>query len=156
MKSVRFPLIILALLIAAFVVGLKWLPVSGVNGGFVFQQTATGWQKMPSPKGYLETLRVSSGGTPWALTARPSGLSRWDGAVWRYNQETDLGPEAVDFTHDFALDGEQAWMVTEKGALHWDGRQWHSDRKVTAGLGESIVAGGGEVWVIDRSGKFSH
>ncbi len=156
MKSVRLPLILLALLIAAFVVGLKCLPVSGVNGGLVFHQTATGWQKKPSPKGYMETLRVSSGGTPWALTARPSGLSRWDGAAWQYNQETDLGPEAVDFTHDFALDGEQVWMVTEKGALHWDGRQWHSDHKVTAGPGASIVAGGGEVWVIDGGGKYSH
>ena len=155
-RSLSLPLIVLAISIAIFFGLLKWLPLSGVNRVSVLRQTPSGWQKLPAPKGYLETLQVSSGGTAWAMTARPSGLSRWDGARWQFSEETDLGPDNADFTHEFTLDGEQVWMVTEKQALHWDGGRWHRDPSVTAGSGASIVTGGGEVWVIDSTAKLSH
>ena len=58
--------------------------------------------------------------------------------------------------HEFALDGEQIWMVTAKGVVHWDGRQWLNDRTVTPAQGESMVAGGGEVWIVDSMGKLWH
>jgi hypothetical protein len=47
-------------------------------------------------------------------------------------------------------------MATEKATLHWNGHRWQTDSHTTAGPGASIVAGGGEVWVIDSSGKLSH
>jgi tetratricopeptide (TPR) repeat protein len=152
-RPLRLPLTVLALLVLAFILELGWTRWRLEGGMLLFHHTPNGWQTMPAPKGFPETMRVSSGGTVWVLTLE-TGLSHWDGASWQYSP---------DFTHqtgyrsvDFALDGEQAWTPTAHGMLHWDGQQWHMDNHATARFGASIVAGGGEIWVIDSSGKLSH
>ena len=55
-----------------------------------------------------------------------------------------------------ALDGEQVWAPTQEGILHWDGQHWQLYKEASASEGAAIVAGGGQVWVIDYTGKFSH
>ena len=89
-RSLRPPSIVLVLLVAGFIVMLKFLPSIGVSAALIFHQTPNGWQKLPEPKGYLESLRVSNGGVPWALTVNPDGFSRWEGNAWRYFKESNL------------------------------------------------------------------
>jgi tetratricopeptide (TPR) repeat protein len=154
-RSLRLPLVVLAVLVAALFLEIRWLRSRAVITPSVFHQTPSGWKKMPTPNGYPISLRVSSGGTAWMLTWGPTGLSRWDGAAWQYYKDTDPGRRS-SYIREFALDGEQVWVATEQGVLDWDGQKWHSNHDVTAGYGASIVAGGGEVWIIDSSGRLSH
>lgn len=152
----RVPLTVLVVLVVAFFAEIKWMQWSAPGRLLLFHQTPNGWQKLPAPAGSTESLRVSSGGTAWVLTWGRAGLSRWDGTAWQYYKETDFGTRTSFLDREFALDGEQVWTATEQGILHWDGQKWHTDHDVTAGFGTSIVAGGGEAWVIDATGKLSH
>jgi len=57
---------------------------------------------------------------------------------------------------DLALDGEEVWALKKKGVLHWDGALWKSYSEPNTGDGASMVAGGGQVWILDFKGSFSH
>jgi tetratricopeptide (TPR) repeat protein len=155
-RLLRVPLILLALLALALYAEVKWSQSRMLGSVLMFHQTPSGWQKLPLPKGYPESLRVSSGGTVWSLTWGRAGLSRWDGTAWQYFKATDFGSPTSYVDREFALDGEQVWAATEESVLHWDGQKWHSDPSASAGYDASIAAGGGEVWMIDHSGKLSH
>lgn len=153
-RSLRVPIILLAILVVAFFLELRWTRAMTAGRVSLFHQTPGGWQKLPSPSAYPESLRVSKGGTVWTLNEPGAMLSRWDGARWQDYKDASL--RRAFRTRDIALDGEQLWAATEHGVVHWDGQRWHTDPKITAGFESSIVAGGGEVWVIDSSGKLSH
>jgi tetratricopeptide (TPR) repeat protein len=148
-RSLLAPIVVLALLVAALFLELKWAPKSAI-----FQQTKSGWQQLPPPAGYPQTLRVSSSGMVWVLSL--GRLSRWDGTAWRNYTATDFGSE-IHFTGgDFVVDSEQVWAPALEGVLHWDGERWRLRREVVTSPGASIVAGGGQVWVIDRGGTLFH
>src|SRR5260370_36171317 len=89
------------------------------------------------------------------ITWGRTGLSLCAVIAWQYYKDTDPGRRS-SYIRQFALDGDQVWVATEQGVLDWDGQKWHNNHDVTAGYGASIVAGGGEVWVIDSSGEVSH
>jgi tetratricopeptide (TPR) repeat protein len=146
------PIIVLAILAGAFFLELKWLGRSLL----IFHQTESGWKEIPAPGSYLEALQVSSSGMVWALTLGHAPLSRWDGASWRNYNSSDFGTKTNHVVAGYALDGEQVWASTREGVLHWDGQRWQCYREAAADFGASIVAGGGEVWVLDRTGKLSH
>jgi tetratricopeptide (TPR) repeat protein len=153
-RSLLVPIVLLGILVVAFFVELRWTRSMTAGRVSLFHQTPAGWQKLPAPSAYPESLRISKGGTVWTLNEPGAVLSRWDGARWQ--DYKDPGFRRVYMDRDFALDGEQLWAATELGVLHWDGQKWHTDRSITAGFESSIVAGGGEVWVIDSAGKLSH
>src|SRR5262249_11964040 len=44
----------------------------------------------------------------------------------------------------------------QEGVWNWDGETWKIHNEVLTKQGASIVAGGGEVWILDREGKLSH
>src|SRR5205814_1050553 len=134
--------------------GLKWIRPAD-DSKLIFHQTNGGWQQLPRPAGYPETLRVSRGGAVWLRTVG-GGLSRWDGAAWQRFKETNLKSKTNWMYAGLALDVEEVWAPTEEGVLHWDGKRWQSCREVPTSEGASIAAGGGEVWVIDSTGNFSH
>jgi tetratricopeptide (TPR) repeat protein len=152
-RLLRVPLVVLAVLVAAFSLEIKWTQSSVFGSMVLLHHTPSGWQTLPAPKGFPESMHVSGRGTVWVLSL-DSGLSRWDGTSWQYSP--DFTRKAGYLRRDFALDGEQAWAPTRNGILHWDGQKWRLDPDVTTGPGASIVSGGGEVWVIDLSGKLSH
>jgi hypothetical protein len=146
------PMLVLAILASSFYLELKWLGSSLL----IFHQTKNGWEQLPTPGSYPEALQVSSGGMVWAATLGRAPLSRWDGASWRHYNSSDFGTKTNHVFTGFALDGEQVWASTREGVLHWDGQRWQCYSEATANVGASIVAGGGEVWVLDRTGKLSH
>jgi len=149
------PIVALTLLAAASYLGMK-LVLPHDARKLIFHQTNDGWQQLPSAGGYPEMLRVSSRGTVWLRTWGKDGLNRWDGTAWQRYKETDLGPKNSYTDSNFVLDGEEVWAPTETGVQHWDGKRWQSYREVPVSRGASIVAAGGQVWVIDSSGNFSH
>ena len=153
LQRLRVPLSVLALLVLAFILEIRWMHASMLDGMSLHHQTLSGWQTLPAPKGLPEAMHVSGRGMVWVLTLE-TGLSRWDGTSWQYSP--DFSQKLGYLRRDFALDGEQVWAPARNGVLHWDGRNWHLDSAVTTGVGASIVAAGGEVWVIDLSGKLSH
>jgi tetratricopeptide (TPR) repeat protein len=59
-------------------------------------------------------------------------------------------------TGTFALDGEEVWQASKEGVLHFDGRDWRRYTDAAPAEAASIVAGGGEVWIIDHTGRFLH
>src|SRR5713226_3312352 len=118
------PLIVLVVLVATFLAGIKWINLRGANSNPIFHHTQTGWQQLPAPSGYPESLRVSSNGTLWVRTWGKSGMSRWDGTAWQHSKSTELGTKTSYMDSDFVLDGEQVWAPTDEGVLHWDGQRW--------------------------------
>jgi hypothetical protein len=152
--SIKAPLILLALMFVAAVVGIMWTSYRARSTNPIFRQTKNGWEQLPRPAGFPERLRISSKGTVWVLTWGRTGLSRWDGSRWRSVKVTDTKTSYID--GNFALDGEEVWAPTEHGVWHWDGQSWHSYSEVPARWGASTVAGDGQVWMVDRSGKIFH
>jgi len=155
-RSLILPLAILVILVAASFMASKWLFRKIGSEPFIYRQTATGWQKLPAPYGYPESLRVTSRGTVWLLIWGQSAFSRWNGTGWQNYTAADLGIGERMTARVLALDGEQVWTATEQGVVHFDGQTWSVDRSVTARFDAWTVAGTGEVWVIDSSGKLSH
>ena len=154
--SLKAPLILLALLFLAGNLGLRWMHSRATASNPIFHQTKSGWQQLPSPGGLPERLRVSSNGTVWVLTWGRTALSRWDGSTWHYYKDTDFGTKTTYSDGNFALDGEQVWAPAGQGILHWDGQRWQSNREVPVSRGASIVAGDGQVWVVDDTLKLHH
>lgn len=151
-----WPVIVVALLIGGYFIALKTMESQSANLHFIFHQTPSGWEKVRTPAGYPDTLRVTSGGMVWVRTWGKSALSRWDGKAWQYFSNTDFGTKTSYPDNEFALDGEELWAPTEEGVLHFDGKHWNIYKEASASEGASIVAGGGQVWVIDHTGKLSH
>ena len=153
------PAIALILLIAGETVLYSVLLRSFAGAGAsILRQTKTGWEQVPAPLGlHVRTFRISGRGTVWALgyTYKPA-LSRWDGAHWQSYRNADFGIQKHGLDGDFALDGEDLWAPTPEGMLHWNGQQWQCYREAPAGAGASVVAGDGQVWVIDETGTLSH
>jgi tetratricopeptide (TPR) repeat protein len=153
--SLRTPMIVLGVLIAAFFLEVKWMGSRAAASILIFHQTENGWQQLPAPTGYSESLGVSSKGNVWVVTLGGAHVSRWDGVAWRDAEGAACG-QAHYIVKTFALDGEQVWVPTREGVLHWDGQRWRCYREAAAGYDASIVAGGGEAWVLDSTGKLSH
>ena len=152
--SLKAPLILLALMFVATVAGLIWMGYRTRSTSPVFHQTKNGWQQLPPPAGFPEKLRVSAKGTVWVLTWSGTRLRYWDGSRWRSVKVTDTKSSSIE--GNFALDGEQVWAPTGQGVLHWDGQHWNTYSEVIPGQGASTVAGDGQVWMVDRSGKLFH
>src|SRR5947209_2632438 len=154
LSFVLVPAVVLALLVAASYVGIKWMQTGDV-GKLIFHQTNFGWQHLPAPGGYPESIRVSSRGVAWVRIwgrDRPSrwgGLSWWDGAKWNYHRadhkETDPAARNSWWESSFALDGDEVWAPTEQGVQHWDGKQLEAYPEAPASEGASTVAGDGQV-----------
>src|ERR1051325_951287 len=90
-RSLWLPAAILLILVAASFMASKWLFRKIGSEPFIYRQTATGWQKLPAPYGYPESLRVTSRGTVWLLTWGQSAFSRWNGTGWQNYTAADLG-----------------------------------------------------------------
>jgi tetratricopeptide (TPR) repeat protein len=154
--SLKAPLILLAVMSAALFFGVQWVRSLAHSASPIFHQTKNGWQQLPSPAGFPEKLRVSNGGTVWLLTWGRTALNRWDGSRWQYIRDTNRETKTSYRDGTFALDGEEVWYPAEKGVLHWDGQSWHSYSEVTPSQGASIVAGSGQVWIVDHTNQFFH
>jgi tetratricopeptide (TPR) repeat protein len=152
-RRMRLPVTILALLIVALFVEVGFTRFVLNSNMLLLHRTPNGWQTLPAPRGFPDSMRVSGNGTIWLLSM-DSGLIHWDGTRWQYSP--DFTRHIGYLRPAFALDGEQVWAPSRGGMLHWDGANWRLDPEVTTGLDPSIVAGNGEVWVIDAAGKFSH
>src|SRR5260370_29736655 len=155
MRVLRAPAIVLVLLLVARFGGITWIQLRAAGSTPIFHRTKSGWQQLPAPTAYLKTLHVSTNGTIWVRTWG-AAISRWDGKAWKYYTRRDLGMQPGNNGTELTLDGEQVWAPTQEGMLHWDGRQWQLSREASASESAEIVAGGGEAWVIDHTGKFSH
>jgi tetratricopeptide (TPR) repeat protein len=149
------PAIVLVLLLVALFGGITWIQLRAAGSTPIFHQTKSGWQLLPAPTAYLKTLHVSSNGTLWVRTWG-SSIIRWDRKAWKYYTRKDLGLNPGNRGSELALDGEQVWAPTQEGILHWDGQQWQLNKEASASESAQIVAGDGQVWVIDHTGKFSH
>jgi len=149
------PVLTLAVLIGVGFVGYKWMRTGGISFYLIYHQTPDGWRQMPRPEGALpDNLRVSSRGTVWLDTW--AGVSRWDGAAWQYYNETAAKDETGPTYGGLALDDEDLWALKGKGVLHWDGARWKRYSEPLTDGGAAIVAGGGQVWIVDLKGNFSH
>jgi tetratricopeptide (TPR) repeat protein len=73
-----------------------------------------------------------------------------------YFNDSDIGLVVSSNNREFALAGEELWAPTGEGVIHYDGKRWQIYKEAAADEEASIVAGGGEVWLIDSTGKFSH
>src|SRR5262249_23814011 len=143
------PMVVLGLLIAALVLEVSWAK-STLAGILILRQTETGWQRAPMSAGYFPRSRqISASGKVWTLNT--DGFSRWDGSAWRHFNVNDFGSNT--FMTSFAVDGEQVWAPTREGVWNWDGETWKIHNEVLTKQGASIVAGGGEVWILDREGN---
>jgi hypothetical protein len=147
--------VFLAALGLLIVVGLtlrvvrKLVPITVRACSSVFQHAATGWVEAARPTGAVWQLRVTRGGTVWAQTWIPSGLSRLEGGSWKQH--------GGDQCRVFAVDGEQVWYATSSFVAHFDGQHWRWWREaVVTPDAASIVAAKGEAWVVDEAGNLSH
>ena len=154
------PLLIAALLIAAFVKLFAWHPAflePSWNAVYRIQNGV--WQALPELPGDPEKLQVSAGGAVWALYWHygvGGELARFDGVAWRRFTAKEFGVRSV-LASDFVLDGEDVWMPTDEGVLHWDGAYWKCYREAMVEPNESsIAAAHGQVWVIDGQGTLRH
>lgn len=150
-----WPMIVVVLLIGGYLFALRSMESGMVNLHFIYHQTANGWERVRTPAGYPHMLRVTKGGTVWARTWGKSSLACWDGKAWRYFNSTDVGARTSYKDSEIALDGEDVWAPSEEGVIHFDGQRWQTYKEAPSSEG-AIVAGGGEVWVIDHTGKLSH
>ena len=155
--SLKAPLILLALMFIAASVGIRWVRSA-----------------VPGRQPHLPPNEDRLAATSFALrvSRKASSLARWNGLG------THLGPDRAEplgwiqvailpghrpryqdrsyRDGTFALDGEQVWSPGEQGVLHWDGQSWHSYSEVTPSQGASIVAGDGQVWIVDHADQFFH
>jgi tetratricopeptide (TPR) repeat protein len=154
--SLTAPMILMAVMSAALIFGVQWVRSLARSASPILHQTKSDWQQLPTPAGYPEKLRISNGGTVWLLTWGKTGLNRWNGSGWQYIKDTNRETKTVYHDGTFALDGEEVWYPAEKGVLHWDGQSWHSYSEVTPSQGASIVAGSGQVWIVDHTNQFFH
>jgi tetratricopeptide (TPR) repeat protein len=154
--SIKAPLILLAITSATLIFGVQWLRALAQSTSPIYHQNKSGWQQLPAPTGFPEKIRVTNRGTIWLLTWGRTALNWWDGSRWQYARDTNRETKTTYHDGTFALDGEQVWYPAEKGVLHWDGQSWHSYSEVTPGEGASIVAGGGQVWIVDHANQFFH
>ncbi|HEV8040601.1 MAG TPA: tetratricopeptide repeat protein [Bryobacteraceae bacterium] len=152
--SIKAPLMWLALMFVATVGLIIWTGYRARFTNPIFRQTKNGWEQVPSPAGAPETVRISAKGAVWVLTWSHTGLRRWDGDRWRSVKFSDTKTGYIN--GNFALDGEDVWTPTDRGVQHWDGQRWHSYSEVIPGEGASTVAGDGQVWMVDHSGKLFH
>ena len=152
------PTLALAVLLAVMLLGPKWLPIfPTASKNVILHQTGEGWQRLPALAGYPEKLQVSRGGVVWVQSWDVAALSRLEGGAWRSFKGADFGTQTGYISGGFVLDGEEVWAVAKEGVLHWDGLRWHCYREAVAtNRAQSIVAGGGQVWVIDPQGNLSH
>ena len=107
-----WPVVVVALLVVGYFLVLKTMQSQSANLHFIFRQTPTDWEKVRTPAGYPDTLRVSSGGMVWVRTWGQSALSRWNGKTWQYFSNTDFGTKTSYKDNEFALDGEELWETT--------------------------------------------
>jgi tetratricopeptide (TPR) repeat protein len=152
--SVKAPLMLLALMFVATVGLFVWTGNRARFANPIFHQTKNGWEQVPSTAGPPESVRVSAKGTVWVLTWSHTGLRRWDGDRWRFEKFSETKTGYIN--GNFALDGEDVWTPTERSVQHWDGQRWHSYSEVIPGQGASTVAGDGQVWIVDGTGKLLH
>jgi tetratricopeptide (TPR) repeat protein len=160
-QSLLLPVLVAALLIAALYKWIEWEPAFlRPSHNELFQVRNGTWQRLPELRGEVETLRVSAGGTVWALywhNTVGSELARLDRPSWRVFKPADFGTPGVDLSGGFVMDGEQVWAATGEGVLHWDGHHWNCYRDAIGKEGASSIAvANGKVWVIDDSGNLSH
>ena len=154
--SVKAPLILLGITFGILMFGVQWMRSLAQSTSPIYHQTKSGWQQFPTPAGFPEKIRVSNGGTIWLHTWGRTVLSRWDGSRWRSIRDTNQETKTTYRDSTFALDGEQVWYPADQGILHWDGQRWSSDKSVTPSQGASIVAGGGQIWIVDSTNQFFH
>ncbi|HYL78908.1 MAG TPA: hypothetical protein VEU96_32255 [Bryobacteraceae bacterium] len=150
-----WPMAVVVLVGGGYLFALRSMESRMINLHFIYHQTANGWERVRTPAGYPDMLRVTQRGTVWARTWGKSSLARFDGKAWRYFNSADIGASTSYKDSEFALDGEEVWAPTEIGVIHFDGRGWQTYKEAASSEG-AIVAGGGEVWVIDHTGKLSH
>ncbi len=151
-----WPMAVMALLAAGYLFELRRMESQMDNLHYIYRRVPNGWEKVRSPAGSPDRLRVTNGGTVWVRTQGASAFARWDGKVWRYFPTAEVGLMANHGDGDFALDGEGVWAPTDEGVVHFDGKHWQCYKEAAASEGASLVAGGGEAWVIDSTGKLSH
>jgi glutathione S-transferase len=158
LRTMLPPTLALVVVMVAGTVGMRWLSkIQSVPKHAVYHQTESGWQRLPTPLGYLETLRVTRGGAVWVQGLGSPALSRLEGSSWRGYTAADFGTKTGYISGSFVLDGEEVWATTSEGVLHWDGQRWRVYREAAASREAcSIVAMGGRVWVIDLKGNLSH
>jgi len=155
------PAMVAILLLVALGESFEWHPAFlEPSRNEVFRLDSGAWHRLPGLPGDPAQLRVSSAGTVWTLVPHykePAQLARLDGATWRVFGPPDFGACRVDSSVGFALDGEDVWAVGHGVVLHFDGLQWTCAREAFAdGVVSSIVAAGGQLWVIDVEGNLSH
>ena len=151
-----WPVLVLALLGGGYLLELKRMESQMTNLHYIYRQTANRWEKVRTPVGYLDRLQITNAGAVWARGHGDPAFARWDGKAWRYFRTAEIGILSKYGQSEFALDGEEVWAPTEEGVIHFDGQRWQCYKEAAAGRNASIVAGGGEVWVIDSTGKLSH
>ncbi len=142
---------------AAVVIGLQTLRSPSRAFTALYRLTTVGWQPAVELPGHLSDVQVSPAGTVWTKASRPEGLSRYDGSAWRSYGGADLGLGSGSLSGGLALAGEEVWVAARDAAFHFDGQRW--TRLPGAALrGEpcAIVAGGHDVWLLDRRGNLSH
>ena len=154
--SVKAPLILLGITFGILMFGVQWMRSLAESTSPIYHQTKSGWQQFPTPAGFPEKIRVSNGGTIWLHTWGRTVLSRWDGSRWRSIRDTTQDTKTTYRDGTFALDGEQVWYPADQGILHWDGQRWSTYKSVTPSQAASIVAGGGQIWIVDSTRQFFH
>ncbi len=151
------PVLALVAIFAAITLGGRYLPSSSFLGkGVVLHQTASGWERLPTPAGMPESIRVSGRGTVWTWAPMAGEFSRLEGTRWRSFSKAEFGGRIGHLRGDFVLEGDNLWAAASEGVLRWDGRVWNCYRDALASLeASSIAAGGGRVWVVDEQGNLS-
>jgi len=153
--SLKAPLILLAVLVGATAAGYAWVSMAIHSDSPVLHRTKDGWQRLPPVKGLPEKILVTPAGTVWVSTFGRHPLSYWKGAAWQSYTARELGVLDSSSLH-IASDGEQLWVASREGVLLWDGTNWKRYPEAAADVRETIVAGAGQAWVVNRSGKLFH
>jgi len=138
-----------AVLTALLVLWLGSLDTEGRHGVFRFQEGA--WERFPGLAGQPQQVGVSESGRVWVLTEFRSGLSRLEGGRWRFYGSSETG--AANYAPSgFVIDGDAIWAPGRESVAHSDGQRWRH-----AGIKDvvSLVAFGGQAWVLDVNGSLS-
>ena len=142
-----------ALLTTLLLLFLTRADVEGSAGVFRLQQGL--WERIPGLAGQAQEVKTSESGAVWVSTVYRSGLSRLESGHWRFYSASEVG--ADDYASaGFAVDGDAVWAAGGNSVVRFEGGRWLRYRGAGIQGAVSVLASGGQAWVLDISGAVAH
>jgi hypothetical protein len=130
------------------------------SGGTFLRWTGSTFAEVTAPDGSFAAVHgcaASPDGNTWAVgsTGGSDLILRWTGSAWTPTTSPTTTGTGVSDVHCAGPD--DAWAVSGRSILRWDGATWTEAQTTTGGSLEAItVDGAGHVWAVGSVGRVEH